>query len=575
MTDTIANNIPDSRGTNAYRADPVLADLMEIYLPQDSLSRILPELDSMGALVGDRLEDLALAADHNPPVFQPRDRTGACAEKIVKHPAYQQLESIAFGRFGLAAMSHRPGVFDAPDKTHPVAKYALTYLFVQAEFGLCCPVSMTDSLTRTLMKFGDPALVNRFFDRLTSQDMDALFQGAMFMTEQAAGSDVGEIETVARQEDGEWRLTGDKWFCSNPDAALAMVLARPDGDGAARSGTKGLSLFLLPRHLPDGSLNSYRILRLKDKMGTRSMASGEIALEGATAYLVGEAGAGFKQMTDMINMSRLANGVRSAGLMRRAVGEALFIARHRQAFGGRLIDKPLMRRQLAKMLVAAEQGRSMVLHTARVLHAADAGDAEASKVLRILTPLVKFRTCRDARKVAGDAMEVRGGCGYIEEFSDARVLRDAHLGSIWEGTSNIIALDVLRAARRAGALDALADYLRARLVECEAGLAGEIAPFMERAVALTRTVAETAAEVDARRAASALYCATSAVVMAWEAAQLPQQAGADRAMLARMVLRHRLAAQDPLATTEAEPDGLSGLLDRAGRDANNATEVQR
>ena len=570
MMDTTANNIPDSRGTNAYRADPVFADLMEIYLPQDSLSRILPELDRMGALVGNRLEDLALAADRNPPVFKPRDRTGARAERVVKHPAYEELERIAFGRFGLAAMSHKAGVFDAPDKAHPVAKYALTYLFVQAEFGLCCPVSMTDSLTRTLMKFGDPALVARFLDRLTSQDMDTLFQGAMFMTEQAAGSDVGEIETVARQQDGEWRLTGDKWFCSNPDAALAMVLARPDGDGAARAGTKGLSLFLLPRHRADGSLNSYRILRLKDKMGTRSMASGEIALEGATAYLVGEAGAGFKQMTDMINMSRLANGVRSAGLMRRAVGEALFIARHRQAFGGRLIDKPLMRRQLAKMLVPAEQGRSMVFHTARVLHAADTGDAEAAKVLRILTPLVKFRTCRDARKVAGDAMEVRGGCGYIEEFSDARVLRDAHLGSIWEGTSNIIALDVVRATQRAGALDALSDYLMARLAECDADLSDELAPYVERAVALTRAISDTGSEVEARRAASALYSATSAVFMGWEAAQLRGQSGQDRASLARMVVRHRLAVCDPLAPLQTEPGDLSGLLARAGLDTDRA-----
>lgn len=570
MTDTNSNNIPDSRGTNAYRADPVFEDLMEIYLPQDSQSRILPELDRMGALVGDRLEDLALAADHNPPVFKPRDRTGARTDKVVKHPAYEELESIAFGRFGLAAMSHKAGVFDAPGTAHPVAKYALTYLFVQAEFGLCCPVSMTDSLTRTLVKFGDPALVSRFFDRLTSQDMDTLFQGAMFMTEQAAGSDVGEIETVARQQDGEWRLTGDKWFCSNPDAALAMVLARPDSDGAAQAGTKGLSLFLLPRHLPDGSLNSYRILRLKDKMGTRSMASGEIALEGATAYLVGEAGAGFKQMTDMINMSRLANGVRSAGLMRRAVGEALFIARHRQAFGGRLIDKPLMRRQLAKMLVPAEQGRSMVLHTARVLHAADAGDADAARVLRILTPLVKFRTCRDARKVAGDAMEVRGGCGYIEEFSDARVLRDAHLGSVWEGTSNIIALDVARAVRRAGALDALDAYLTARLAECDDDLSQELAPHVARAVALTREVSETGADVETRRAASALYSAASAVFMAWESAHLRGQSGTDRAVLARMVVRNRLVPRDPLAPAGSEPEDLAGLLDRAGIDVDAA-----
>lgn len=558
------NNIPDSRGLNAFAADPAFDALLDIYLPGQLHSRLKPELDRMGGLVGDLLEELALAADRNPPELKLRDRTGQRSEKIQKHPTYEELERYAFGEFGLAAMSHRAGVFGAETKLHPMAKYALVYLFVQAEFGLCCPLSMTDSLTRTLVKFGDPALVERYLDRLTSQDMDTLFQGAMFMTEQAAGSDVGAIETVAREEGGAWRLHGDKWFCSNPDAGLAMVLARPEGQAA--KGTKGLSLFLLPRHLPDGSLNAYRILRLKDKMGTRSMASGEIALEGATAYLVGEAGEGFKQMTDMINMSRLANGVRSAGLMRRSVSEAFYIARNRTAFGKRLIDMPLMRRQLSKMLLAAEEGRSMVFYTARALAAADGGDSGMAKVLRILTPLVKFRTCRDARKVAGDAMEVRGGCGYIEEFSDARILRDAHLGSIWEGTSNIIALDVMRAARREGALDALADHLHSCLAESDEDLAAEIAPCLDRAVAFAQGSAEASGDEEARCAASALYHASAAVFMAWESSQMRGAAAGDRATLARLVLTHRLAPRDPLAPSEDEDPRLPDLLARAAVD---------
>src|SRR5690606_35356975 len=147
--------------------------------------------------------------------------------------------------------------------------------------------------------------------------------------------------------------------------------------------------------------------------------------------------------TDMINNSRLSNGVRAAGLMRRALTEALFVARNREAFGRKLIDLPLMRRQLAKMMVWTEQARSFVFQTAEALRRADAGDEEGRRLARILTPLIKFRACRDARKVTGDAMEVRGGCGYIEEWGDARLVRDAHLGSIWEGTSNIVALDVM------------------------------------------------------------------------------------------------------------------------------------
>ncbi len=560
----IHQNIPDSAGMNAFRNDPAMAELLKIYLPSGILELALPQLDRMGAMVNDRLEQLALAADQNPPKLHIRARNGAADERIEKHPAYEELERIAFGEFGLAAMSHRGGVFGTKEKLPPLVKYALVYLFVQSEFGLCCPLSMTDTLTRTLTRFGSDELVSTYFERLTSQKMDQLFQGAMFMTEQMAGSDVGAIETTARKVDGEWRLYGDKWFCSNPDAALAMVLARPENGGA---GTRGLSLFLLPQILPDGSRNAYRILRLKDKLGTRSMASGEITLEGATAYLVGEAGQGFKQMTDMINMSRLANGVRSAGLMRRSVNETLFIARNRSAFGKRLADLPLMRRQLAKLLVTAEQGRAMVFHTAYVLEASDRGDTAMTRVLRILTPLIKFRTCRDARKVAGDAMEVRGGCGYIEEWSDARVLRDAHLGSIWEGPSNIVALDVARAARREDALNALSGYIDDLMKEATSilGPLTDLTGAYHRAAALLQVVAENPArEAETRRAATAIYNATSACIMAWESARLTSlgMASADaRLRLAREVLRHKLATRDPLALPEDDESPIPDILD--------------
>lgn len=228
-------------------------------------------------------------------------------------------------------MSHRD------DGTLLLEKYALTYLFVQPMFGLSCPVSMTDSLTRTLRKFGSPELVARYLPSLVSQDFDTLFQGALLMTEQAAGSDVSSTQTRAKLVDGEWQLFGEKWFCST------MVLARPEN---APQGMKGVILFLLPKIRPDGSRNAYRIQRLKDKLGTRSMASGEIPLEGATVYLIGEVGRGFQQMTDMVNMSRLSNGARAAGLMRPGVNEAMYIARHRRAFAKHLIEMPLIQRQL-------------------------------------------------------------------------------------------------------------------------------------------------------------------------------------------------------------------------------------
>jgi alkylation response protein AidB-like acyl-CoA dehydrogenase len=542
--------LPDSRGTNLFRADPGFAALLALYLEPGLHAHLLPHLDRLGALAGDRLDELAGIADRNPPQLRHRDRAGEDRQSIEKHPAYAAMERIAFSEYGLAAMSHRPGVLGWPGALPPAAKYALSYVFVQAEFGLCCPVSMTDALARTLAKFGSPGLVNRYLPGLTATDLDALTQGAMFMTEQGAGSDVGATATVARRAGAHWTLWGDKWFCSNADADLALVLARPEG-GAA--GTKGLSLFLLPRLLEDGAPNRYRIVRLKDKLGTRDMASGEIRLEGATAYLVGEPQRGFVQMADMINASRLSNGMRAAGMMRRALTEALFVAARRNAFGRPIIDLPLMRRQLLKLMVPTEAARSMLFHAAAELAAADAGDEAARRRIRILTPLLKFRACRDARRVTGDAMEVRGGCGYIEEWPDARLVRDAHLGSIWEGTSNIVALDVARAIRKERALEALAEGLERLVAEArlDRGLGERLARAREAAMTFARAAAESGDDASARQAATGLYYATAATVLAAEGARLAAGGDARRLLLAALALEHRIAPRDPLARPDA------------------------
>lgn len=545
--------VPDRHGSNLYATDTQFAPLLQLYLPRDVNAHLQPYLERMGALAGGRLDELALVADKNPPTLEHRSRTGQDAQRIHKHPAYVEMERVAYGDFGLAVMSHREGVLGWAGKLPPLAKYALTYLFVQAEFGLCCPLSMTDSLTRTLRKFGAPALVEKYWSQLTATDFADQAQGAMFMTEQAAGSDIANTQTLATlHADGAWRLSGDKWFCSNPDAAFAMVLARVQGDPA---GMKGVSLFLLPRTLDDGGSNHYHIIRLKEKLGTRSMASGEIRMEGAVAYLVGEQGRGFAQMADMVNNSRLSNGVRAAGLMRRAVAEAEYIAAHRQAFGKALQDMPLMRRQLDKLRMRSEQARTMVLQTSQALQRSDAGEPGGYALLRILTPLIKFRACRDARLVTGDAMEVRGGCGYIEEWSDPRLVRDAHLGSIWEGTSNIVALDVLRAIRREDSLAALQAHAARLLAQ------SRVAPAFRQALqgaiqragdfAAAAVAANAEGERLARTAASALYNSFTAIAMAWEASQTGCE---QRLRWAQLVLVHRVLPRDPLQDMVIPPE---------------------
>ena len=534
---------PDTTGMNFYRADPALTDLLRIHLPDNLFRHIEPHLDRLGALAGGHLDECARLADRHVPVLHQRDRFGHDVQWIEYHPAYRELERAAFGEFGIHAMSIRKGILGWPDKYPVVAKHAFTFLFNQAEFGLGCPINVTDGCAKLLANFGSDALKAKYLDRLTETDMRKLTQGGQFMTEKEGGSDVGTLTTTAAQEGDHFRLTGEKWFCSNADAKVVMLLARPQG---AVGGTRGVGLFLMPRFLDDGSQNHYRIVRLKDKLGTRSMASGEIKLEGAIAYAVGRLDRGFVQMAEMVNSSRLSNGVKSTALMRRAYHDAMTVATNRV----------VGRRQLMKIMLATEQALSMSFLTADALDRAEAGSQDAAALLRILTPTLKFRATRDARKVCGDALEMRGGIGYIEEFATARLLRDAHLGSIWEGTGNIVALDALkRAVGRHGAESALAADLHARLddsAQVPQAWRDRLRGLTDRAVTFAREVAaRTENEAEARRATSLLYHVASAVALTWEAGRIHDIRGdARRLLLSRLVIDHRVSPSDPFRLTE-------------------------
>lgn len=569
---------PDTSGMNFYRADPALSDLLRIHLPDALFRHIEPYLDRLGGLAGGYLDECARLADRHVPVLHQRDRFGRDVQWIEYHPAYRELERAAFGEFGIHAMSLRKGIMGWPDKYPVAAKHAFTFLFNQAEFGLGCPINVTDGCAKLLANFGSEALKQKYLDGLTQTDMNKLTQGGQFMTEKEGGSDVGSLTTTAVEEGDRWRLHGEKWFCSNADAKVVMLLARPEGAGP---GTRGVGLFLMPRTLDDGSPNAYRIVRLKDKLGTRSMASGEIKLEGATAYAVGKLDRGFVQMAEMVNSSRLSNGVKSTALMRRAYHDAMTVAKSRVVFGSRIIDLPLARRQLMKIMLATEQALSMSFLTADALDRAEAGSQDAALLLRILTPTLKFRATRDARKVCGDAMEMRGGIGYIEEFATARLLRDAHLGSIWEGTGNIVAIDALaRAIGRHGADSALAADLHARLDD-SAGIPNTFRDRLRRladsAIEFARKVAgQRENETEARRATSLLYHAASAVALAWEAGRIHEMRGdARRLLLSRLVIDHRLASADPfrLADAGAQRAITDALLDERALGMAEAAEL--
>jgi alkylation response protein AidB-like acyl-CoA dehydrogenase len=551
---------PDGAGRNFYAIDRALRDLLPLYLAADDFRKLEPHFDRLGELAGGRLDELARIADKHPPVLHPRDRFGRDEDWIDYHSAYREMETIAFGDFQFHAMSHRAGALGMDRPLPAVAKYALQYLFVQAEFGLMCPISVTDTSIHLIRTFADKELQDYLLPKMLSGDVATMWKGTQFMTERAGGSDVGAIETVARFEDGEWRLYGDKWFCSHADAEVALILARPEG---AADGTRGLALFALPRWLKNGRRNAYRIVRVKDKLGTKSMASGEILLDGAVAYLVGDINAGLKQMMEQVNLSRLSHGVRASAMMRRCLNEALACAHGRKAFGHTIIDYPLLRRQLLKIALPVEQSLSMFLYAASAMDRANAGDKNAADILRILTPLLKFRACRDNIPVATGAMEVRGGNGYIEEWVNARLVRDAHIGVLWEGTSNINALDIItRAVGKSGAHRALSAALTKLLDEAVAiptAFRDRLRDRLQRTLDFAeRVAAAPALEANARRAASTLYHAASAVLMTWEASR--PNVDARRALLARLILDHRLSAQDPLEVAAIDWEGEAAEL---------------
>jgi alkylation response protein AidB-like acyl-CoA dehydrogenase len=535
----------DCRGLNYFDIDHGLRSLLPLYMEPRLLAHLEPHLRALGELGGGRLAELSDDAERHQPILHHRDRRGRDEEWIEFHPSYRAMEEIAFGRFGIHAMTHRPGVLGWPERMPPLAKYVFHYLFAQAEFGLLCPVNLTDSSSELVRRYGDEAIRARYLDAMWSQDLGTLHRCAQFMTEKAGGSDVGAAELTAVRDGDTWRLWGEKWFCSNVDAELTVLLARPEG---ARPGGKGLGLFLMPKTLEDGSRNGYRIVRLKDKLGSRTMASGEVLFEGAVAYQLGDLDRGLKQMLEMVNSSRLSHLTRAAGMMRRCLNEAMQAARHRNAFGHAVVEYPLLQRQLLKMMVPTEQALSALLYAASV---AVRGDERAPAVLRLLTPLGKYRACRDNVTVATASMEVRGGNGYIEDWPNARLVRDAHLGLLWEGTSNINALDaVQRAVGKDRAHLALRDDLGAMLDDA-AGVPGQyrtrLHSALERACRFAEEVAGSPQyERFCRDASAQLYHVATAVLLATEGQRLGAAGGdARRLLLSRCVIEHRLRDTPP------------------------------
>jgi alkylation response protein AidB-like acyl-CoA dehydrogenase len=391
--------------------------------------------------------------ERQPAVLRSFDGWGNRVDEVVYPDAWRRIAATA-ARCGLVALPYESGF--GPDAR--LVQAAHCYLFAPSTATYLCPVAMTDGAARVLADEGSAAHADPL-QRLTSRDPSGAWTSGQWMTERQGGSDVGKNAVVARQERGEWRLYGEKFFCSNVGCEMSLALARPEG---APPGTPGLALFLVPKDLPDGHRNRYRINRLKDKLGTRAMATGEVSLEGAYAELVGEAEQGFAQMTAMLNITRLHNAITAAGLMRRAWMLASAYASQREAFGRPLAQHPLQQKVLAEMAAQADGAMYLAMRMAQLLGRIErrCGTPQEAALFRLGIALVKLYTGKQAVAVASEALECFGGQGYMEDTGLPRLLRDAQVLPIWEGTTNVLSLDALRVLRKPEVLEAFAEEMR-------------------------------------------------------------------------------------------------------------------
>ncbi|MCG8443668.1 MAG: acyl-CoA dehydrogenase family protein [Caulobacterales bacterium] len=477
-THEVVNQAAPLEDVNLFTADTILREACA----WSGAGAHEARLTAFGAQVGaGETQQWAREANQSPPAFTPFDRYGRRIDEAAFHPAYHALMTLGLTA-GVSGAAWTAG--EAGHALHA----ALMFLMGQADYGVCCPMSMTYAVVPALRaepevaRVWEPRVTAPAYDRrvLPAGEKRAATMG-MAMTEKQGGSDVRANTTrAARESDGSYRLTGHKWFCSAPMSDAFLTLAQTP---------EGLTCFLVPRWRPDGERNGLEIQRLKDKLGDRSNASAEIEYRGAFAERVGPEGRGVRTIIEMVSLTRLDCIIGSATQMRQAGALAAWHVEGRAAFGRRLIDQPLMRAVLADLALDAEAATALAFRLARALDRA--GDPHEAALARIGLPLAKYLVTKRAATVVAEALECHGGAGFVEESPLPRLFRQSPLNAIWEGSGNVIALDVLRAlARESEAREALIAELReaghgdrrlaASADEAEALLAREIAPGASR-----------------------------------------------------------------------------------------------
>ncbi|HVO53937.1 MAG TPA: acyl-CoA dehydrogenase family protein [Solirubrobacterales bacterium] len=438
-THDVANQPPPLADYDVFAADTVLREAVR----REGGEWAEAHIGEVASFAGSsRAQELGRLANENPPKLKTHDRYGHRVDEVEFHPAWHELlgKAVSFELHSAPWRDPRPGAH--------VARGAAFVCMSQAEAGIGCPISMTYSVLPALR--AQPELAAEWEPRFLSDAYDpgnapaAEKPGAlagMGMTEKQGGTDVRANTTIARPVNGggpgaEYELTGHKWFMSAPMCDAFLVLAQADG---------GLSCFLFPRWTPDGERNRFRLQRLKDKLGNRSNASSEIEFDAASAWLVGEEGAGVRTIIEMVNHTRLDCVLGGATGMRAGVAQAIHHAAHRSVFGRVLVEQPLMRNVLADLAIESEAATISALRLARAYDEALAGDEEAAHLKRVANAVLKYWICKRAPMHAGECLECLGGNGYVEESGMPRLFRESPLNSIWEGSGNVQCLDVLRA----------------------------------------------------------------------------------------------------------------------------------
>jgi len=443
-----------SPSDNFFHSDKIFNTYFKKNTSPAGFAYMADKLDVLGKEAAGKMNDLSLVADKLSPQLVKRNYLGENINEISFHPSYWELMKIAV-KSEMFRVKWEPALREKYNEEKQLLGFASGYLYGLSECGQFCPLCMTDGVARLIDLFCDDEDKARLMPHIYTNNADDLFSGAMFLTEKTGGSDVGANIVVATHREGKnYLLNGEKWFCSNANADLIFALARTD---SSVKGTKGLSIFLIEKHLPSGERNPIDVIRIKDKLGVRSMASAECMLTDTVGKLVGNEFEGFKVMMQMVTLSRLYNSIGALACSRRALAEAYQFLCGRETFKKTAIEHALIRTKLTELGALNVANFYLVWRTVKSLELADAGDERETQLLRLINPMTKKWSAETGVYITRESMELMGGLGYIEDTVMPKLMRDVMVLPIWEGSGNIIILDMLRALMKSKGFEILCD----------------------------------------------------------------------------------------------------------------------